>query len=246
VHSACVTLVRAFIDVVSKDDRSPLRGCTMEQVTVRDGSIYLASDPTRFETYIGVLTRHKLNDLTADGDSAPPENIEHKLTSFAFASGRFVPFTVPSLKTRTPAGAFAAQFVEVHVDPDLGTVRVARVVTAVDGGRILNEKTARSQIIGGVVGGLGMALLEETVFDGQGRLVNASFGDYLVAVSADVPDIDVIFVGQPDSMMPTGTKGVGELALIGIAAAVANAVHHATGTRIRSLPITPEKVFGRG
>jgi len=218
----------------------------MEQVTVRDGSIYLASDPTRFETYIGVLTRHKLNDLTADGDSAPPENIEHKLTSFAFASGRFVPFTVPSLKTRTPAGAFAAQFVEVHVDPDLGTVRVARVVTAVDGGRILNEKTARSQIIGGVVGGIGMALLEETVFDSQGRLINASLGDYLVAVSADVPDIDVIFVGQPDSMMPTGTKGVGELALIGMAAAVANAVYHATGSRIRALPITPEKVFGRG
>jgi xanthine dehydrogenase YagR molybdenum-binding subunit len=238
--------VQAFVDIVSKDDRSPLHGCTIEQVAIQDGSIYLASDPTRFEKYTEVLARHHLNELTADGDSAPPESTDGKLPSFAFASGRFVPFTVQSIKARTPAGAFAAQFVEVHVDPDFGTVRVARVVTAVDGGRILNEKTARSQIIGGVVGGIGMALLEETTFDDRGHLLNASLGDYLVAVNADVPDIDVIFVGQPDSMMPTGTKGIGELALIGMAAAVANAVYHATGIRIRSLPITIEKVLGRG
>jgi CO/xanthine dehydrogenase Mo-binding subunit len=108
--------------------------------------------------------------------------------------------------------------------------------SAVDGGRILNPKTARSQIIGGIVGGIGMALLEETVSDRTGRLVNTSLGDYVIAANADVPDIDVLFVGGPDAMTPVGTKGIGELSITGMAAAIANAVYHATGTRIRSLP----------
>jgi xanthine dehydrogenase YagR molybdenum-binding subunit len=117
------------------------------------------------------------------------------------------------------------------------------VVSAVDGGRILNPKTACSQIIGGIGGGIGMALLEETVFDHSGRLVNTSLGDYLVAVNADVPDIDVLFLGEPDSMTPIGTKGIGELAIVGMAAAIGNAVYHATGNRIRSLPISMDKVL---
>jgi CO/xanthine dehydrogenase Mo-binding subunit len=144
----------------------------------------------------------------------------------------------------TPAGAFAAQFVEVRVDPDLGLVRVARVVSAVDGGRILNEKTATSQIIGGVVGGIGMALLEETVTDpATGRIANANFGDYLVPVNADIPELEVIFVGEPDRFNPIGVKGVGEVGLVGVAAAIANAVFHATGRRIRSLPITLDRLL---
>jgi CO/xanthine dehydrogenase Mo-binding subunit len=118
-------------------------------------------------------------------------------------------------------------------------VRVARLVSVIDGGRILNEKTARSQIIGGTVGGIGMALFEDTITDaGTGRIANATFGDYLVPVNADVPDLAVEFVGEPDRGTPIGTKGVGEVGLVGVAAAVANAVHHATGVRLRSLPIT--------
>ena len=98
-----------------------------------------------------------------------------------------------------PSGAFAAKFVEVRVDRDLGLIRVARVVSVIDGGRILNEKLARSQIIGGTVGGIGQAIFEETITDaGTGRIANATFGDYLVPVNADVPDIDVVFVGGPD------------------------------------------------
>ena len=108
---------------------------------------------------------------------------------------------------------------------------------------ILNPKTARSQIIGGIAGGIGMALLEETVPDQTGRLVNTSLADYVVATNADVRDIDVLFVGQPDSMTPVGTKGVGELALTGMPAAIANAVYHATGTRVRALPISIEKML---
>ena len=141
-------------------------------------------------------------------------------------------------------GIFAARFAEVEVDPDLGLVRVTRLVAAVDGGRILNEKTATSQIIGGTVGGIGMALLEETVSDpGTGRIANATLADYLVAVNADVPDIDVIFVGEPDPMNPIGVKGIGEVAIVGVAPAIANAVFHATGRRLRSLPIAPEQLL---
>ena len=159
-------------------------------------------------------------------------------------AGRFIPYTAPSTGARAHAGGYAAHFVEVHVDPDLGTVRVARVVSAVDGGRILNPKTARSQIIGGIAMGIGMALLEETVSDRTGRLATTSLAEYVVAVNADVRDVDVLFVGDPDPMTPLGTKGVGELAIAGMAAAIANAVYHATGTRIRSLPISIEKMLG--
>ena len=142
------------------------------------------------------------------------------------------------------SGAFGAKFVEVRVDAELGLLRVARIVSVVDGGRILNEKLARSQIIGGTVGGIGQALFEETITDpGTGRIANATFGDYLVPVNADVPDMDVVFVGEPDPLTPIGTKGVGEIGLAGIAAAIANAVYHATGRRIRSLPITIDQLL---
>ena len=214
----------------------------MEGITVRDGGIQITDDPARFETYADILTRHGLDEITMEAESVPPGDTSSP--AMVARAGRFVSLTTPSTGDRAHAGAFAAHFVEVHVDPDLGTIRVARVVSAVDGGRILNPKTARSQIIGGIAMGIGMALLEETVSDRTGRLVTTSLADYVVAVNADVRDVDVLFVGQPDSMTPLGTKGVGELAIVGIAAAIANAVYHATGTRVRSLPISIEKVLG--
>jgi CO/xanthine dehydrogenase Mo-binding subunit len=189
-----------------------------------------------------ILTRHGLDELTIEAESAPPG--EMSAATMTARGGRFVPFSAPSTGVRAHAGGYAAHFVEVHVDPDLGTIRVARVVSAIDGGRILNPKTARSQIIGGIAMGIGMALLEETVSDRTGRLVTTSLAEYVVAVNADVRDVDVLFVGEPDSMTPLGTKGVGELAITGMAAAIANAVYHATGTRVRSLPISIEKVLG--
>ena len=141
--------------------------------------------------------------------------------------------------------AFGAQFVEVRVDPDLGTVRVARVVSRVAAGRLINPKTARSQAIGGIVGGIGMALLEDTVWDPRNaRVVNANFADYHVPVHADIPDIDAQFIEEEDRHVnPLGAKGLAELALVGVAPAVANAVCHATGKRVRDLPITPEKLL---
>jgi xanthine dehydrogenase YagR molybdenum-binding subunit len=223
VQAACRGVIQAFLDTVANDPDSPLRGCRLDDVTVADGRIQHGYKPGGGETYAEILARHGLDELTADGDSAPPK---------------------PEDVGMAPSGAFAARFVEVRVDPDLGLVRVARVVSAVDGGRILNEKTATSQIIGGTVGGIGMALLEETVTDPtSGRIANANLGDYLVPVNADVPDLEVFFVGEPDRFNPIGVKGLGEVGLVGMAAAIANGVFHATGRRIRSLPITLDQLL---
>ncbi len=138
----------------------------------------------------------------------------------------------------------SAVFAEVKVDEELGVIRVTRVVSAVAAGRILNLKTARSQIVGGVVWGIGMALHEETLIDHRfGRVMNANIAEYHVPVNADVHDIQVIFVDEPDATInKLGIKGLGEIGIVGVAAAVANAVYHATGKRVRDLPITLDKL----
>jgi len=143
--------------------------------------------------------------------------------------------------------AHSAVFAEVKVDEQLGVIRVTRIVSAVAAGRILNPKTARSQIIGGVVWGIGMALHEETLVDHTfGRVMNANIAEYHVPVNADIQDIDVIFVDEPDSIVnPLGIKGLGEIGIVGVAAAVANAICHATGQRVRDLPITLDKLQRR-
>jgi xanthine dehydrogenase YagR molybdenum-binding subunit len=142
--------------------------------------------------------------------------------------------------------AFGAVFVEVAVDPDLGETRVRRVVGAYGAGRIVNPKLARSQSIGGMIGGIGMALMEHSVVDGRnGRVTNANFAEYAVPVHADAPPLmEVIFVDEHDPHVnPLGVKGLGEIAMVGVAPAIANAIFHASGRRIRELPITPDKLL---
>jgi xanthine dehydrogenase YagR molybdenum-binding subunit len=136
-------------------------------------------------------------------------------------------------------------FAEVKVDPDLGVIRVTRVVTAVAAGRILNPKTAESQILGGVVWGLGVGLSEHSLIDqALGRFMNHDLAGYHVPVNADVPEIEVIFVEERDEIVnPLGAKGLGEIGIIGVPAAIANAVYHATGKRVRDLPITLDKLL---
>jgi xanthine dehydrogenase YagR molybdenum-binding subunit len=140
----------------------------------------------------------------------------------------------------------SAVFAEVKIDEELPIVRVTRVVIAVAAGRIINPKTARSQVIGGAVMAIGMALHEETVMDHRfGRFMTHNFADYHIPVNADIPEIEVIFVNELDAeVSPLGVKGVGEIGVVGTAAAVANAIHHATGKRVRSLPITVDKLLG--
>lgn len=139
----------------------------------------------------------------------------------------------------------SAVFVEVRVDEALGKVRVSRVVSAIAAGRVINPKIARSQILGGVVWGLGMALHEETLVDhALGRYMNHNLAEYHLPVNADIGDIDVIFVDEPDDIVnELGSKGVGEIGIVGLAAAVANAVYHATGRRLRDFPLTVDKVI---
>lgn len=141
--------------------------------------------------------------------------------------------------------SFSIHFVQVKVHKLTGVVKVSKIVSVGDSGKIISPKTARSQMVGGAVGGIGMALTEEALLDNRyGKYVNNNFADYHVPVHADVPEIDVIFIDKPDYIVnPMGAKGMGEIALIGFAGAVANAVFNATGKRIRSLPITPDKVL---
>jgi xanthine dehydrogenase YagR molybdenum-binding subunit len=141
--------------------------------------------------------------------------------------------------------AFGAQFAEVRVDPDLGEIRISRFVGAFDGGNILNAKTARSQLIGGITYGIGMALLEETLVDSEtGRIVNTNVAEYVMPVNADIPDIQTILVPNDDhNSNALGAKGIGELPMVGVAAAIANAVYHATGVRVRKVPIRIEDIL---
>jgi xanthine dehydrogenase YagR molybdenum-binding subunit len=182
----------------------------------------LPADSTAAIDYSTILQQHNLPMLELTQESQAQENAK-KYSMYSFS----------------------AHFAQVYVHPLTGQVKVKKLVAVVDGGKIVNHKTAGSQMIGGAVGGIGMVLTEEAVFDDRyGRYVNGNFADYHVPVNADIPDIEAVFIDKPDPVInPVGTKGLGEISLIGVAAAVANAVYNATGKRIRELPITPDKLI---
>ena len=171
---------------------------------------------------VALLNRHGMSALHATGGSKPGDETE-----------------------KYASAAFGAVFVEVHVDPMFGTIRVPRIVGAYDVGKVVNPKIARSQCIGGMVGGLGMALLEQAEWDPRlGRVMNSNLAEYLVPVNADVQQLEALFAEGDDTIFnPIGAKGVAEIALVGVAPAIASAVYHATGKRVRDLPITPEKLL---
>jgi xanthine dehydrogenase YagR molybdenum-binding subunit len=141
--------------------------------------------------------------------------------------------------------SWSLHFIAVKVNPITGVVKIDKAISVADSGKIVSPKTARSQMMGGSTGGIGMAMGEEAIIDHRyGRLVNNNFADYHVPVNADIPQVEAYFVNKPDPIInPIGAKGMGEIATIGVAAAVANAVYNATGKRIRTLPITPDKVL---
>jgi xanthine dehydrogenase YagR molybdenum-binding subunit len=203
------------------DAASPLHGLNANDVDSKDGWLFATSDPGRREAMSAVLARAGGQAITGEASADPGDE-----------------------KKRYTMQAFGAVFVEVHVDPDLGTVRVPRIVSAYGIGRVLNRKTTHSQLMGGIVWGIGMGLMEKTEMDWRvGRAVNANLADYHVPVNADIGDIDITIVDEQDAHInELGTKGVGEIGITGVAAAIANAVYHATGKRIRDLPITPDKL----
>ncbi len=200
---------------------TPLANVAPDEVVLADGKLVNRQDATRAVAIADVM-RHSGID-----------RIEQEMT------------TSPVQDEDRAHNTHSAAFAEVKVDEQLGVIRVSRVVSAVAAGRILNTKTAASQILGSVVWGIGMALQEETLIDHRfGRVMNANIAEYHVPVNADVYDIKVIFVDEPDDCNPLGVKGLGEIGLVGVAAAIANAVYHATGKRVRDLPITLDKVIG--
>jgi xanthine dehydrogenase YagR molybdenum-binding subunit len=151
----------------------------------------------------------------------------------------------PEAQERYSMHAFGAVFAEVAIDPDVGTIAVRRAVGAYGIGRVVNPRLAASQCTGGMIGGIGMALMERTALDPRdGRPVNAHMADYLMPVNLDIPTLEAHFVDEVDPHVnPLGVKGLGEIALVGMAPAIANAVFHATGKRVRSLPIRIEDVL---
>lgn len=211
-----------LIALAVADRESPLYGASESEITARRGGIFLKNDGARGEDYTTLLTRHNLPQIEARVDAAPGDE-----------------------KNKYAMHAFGAHFAEVRVDPDLGTVRVSRYVGVFAAGKILNAKTARNQFMGGITWGISMALMENTLMDPHtGRIMNADLAEYHVPVNADIPPLDVTFLDEVDPYVnPVGVKGIGEIGIVGAPAAIANAVYHATGKRIRDLPITLDKLL---
>jgi xanthine dehydrogenase YagR molybdenum-binding subunit len=222
IAAACATARDKLVALAIADADSPLHGLAQADVVVEDGWLRASADPGRRDNVAVVLTRQGGAPLVADGDSRPgAEDKQYSMNSFG------------------------AVFAEVHVDRDLGLIRVPRIVGRFGAGRIINAKTAHSQLLGGVVWGLGMALTEESVLDPRyGRFVNANLAEYHVMVNADIGDIDVAFVPENDPHVNSlGAKGLGEVSMTGVTGAVANAIFNATGKRVRDLPITLDKLI---
>jgi xanthine dehydrogenase YagR molybdenum-binding subunit len=217
---ACRALREKLIGLAVADPRSPLHGAAASNVQVEDGRL---SAGGASDAYADVVARAGGRPVEARADAQPDEQ-----------------------RKKYALHSFGAQFAEVHVDPELGRVRVARLVAAFAAGRILNARTARSQFMGGMVWGIGMALHEHTVYDEKlGRIMSRDLADYHVPTNADVLEIVPLFVELEEDphVAPSGVKGIGEIGITGAAAAIANAVFNATGRRIRSLPITPDKLL---
>jgi xanthine dehydrogenase YagR molybdenum-binding subunit len=222
VLAAVDSAKQRLFEIALAAERSPLKGASPDELEFADGFVRLRGAPHRQVGVPALLAKSRLEHLVVEAASKPGDE-----------------------KKRFSMHSFGAQFAEVRVDPELGEIRVSRFVGAYAAGRILNAKTARSQAIGGITMGIGMALMEATRIDPNvGRVVNPNVSDYLMPVHADIPDIQTIFVEEQDRMInPAGVKGLGELPIVGAAAAVANAVYHATGIRVRDLPILAEKIL---
>jgi xanthine dehydrogenase YagR molybdenum-binding subunit len=219
VIAAHRSLVTQLLTLAGED--SPLAGLTADEVGGRDGGLCELADPERWESYAAMLERAGRHELTVVATAGMPKELEARSIH-----------------------SYGALFCEVRVNAITGETRIERFLGSYDCGRILNPKTAISQFRGGIIMGLGLALMEETEFDERtGRIMNPSLAEYRVPVHTDVPRIEVIWTDIPDPHTPMGARGIGEIGIVGVGAAVANAVYNATGRRVRDLPITLDKLL---
>jgi xanthine dehydrogenase YagR molybdenum-binding subunit len=221
VHAAIEKAHRELLRLAGDDYDSPLSDTKYERIEARDGGLFRIDEANRGETYSAILQRAGQEFVEAEESSGMPlELIKYSMASYG------------------------AQFCEARVNEETGEVRISRWLGSFDCGRILNPKTAISQFRGGIIMGIGMALTEETLFDERkGRIMNPSLAEYHVPVHLDVPHIEIIYNDIPDQHTPLGARGVGEIGITGAAAAIANAIFHATGKRVRDLPITLDKLL---
>jgi xanthine dehydrogenase YagR molybdenum-binding subunit len=216
VQAACLAVRGKLLAAAADGTDSPFKAADATRLNTEDGWVFAEAEPSRRESYAAVLARHGGTPLEADAETPPSPEARN----FALHS-------------------FGATFAEVRVDPDFGIVRLQRLHGTYDVGRRLNEKLATSQLMGGIVWAASLALFEDSLLDlASGRVANANLAEYHVPVNADIGEIDVRFVDSEDLHLdPLGVRGIGEIGITGMAAAIANAVHHATGTRVRDLPI---------
>ncbi|HEY0081902.1 MAG TPA: xanthine dehydrogenase family protein molybdopterin-binding subunit, partial [Pyrinomonadaceae bacterium] len=222
IHGAALAVTARLLALANREADSPLKDAPASEVEMLDGRLRLKSDTSKSLRISDLMRRNGLTEITETFESKPSEERRKYATM-----------------------AHGAQFVEVKVDPEIGQVRVTRVIEVTACGKIINPKASHSQEIGGVVWGIGMALQEATEIDHRyGRIMNPNLQHYHVPVNADVHEVETMFVEEDDKVVnPLGVKGMGELGMVGIPAAIANAVFHATGRRVRELPITPDKLL---
>ncbi len=256
MRAAALEVKSKLIALAIKDKKSPLYNQEEKAVNASDGRLSLISDPEMGESYTALLQRQKKESIEAElvinasTKEAPQQNAgsppKPGSAEAQSKDNRFVKEDEGTDRKKYAFHSFGAQFVKVLVDPLLGTVKVVKTVSVMDIGKVLNLKTATNQIMGGVCWGIGMTLMEQTAYDPRdARVITKDLADYLVPVHADMPEFEVIFIDKPDEFIsPIGSRGAGEIGITGITAAIANAIYHATGKRLRDLPITPDKIIG--
>jgi xanthine dehydrogenase YagR molybdenum-binding subunit len=224
IHNAGADVVARLADLATNDDRSPLFGAGNAGVIARGGRLFRRDDESRSESYADILARAGLAEVAGQGKSGAD----------------------PAALSTYAMHAHGAVFAEVKVDPDLGQMRVTRLVGAFAAGRIINPRMVRSQLCGGMIWGVSFALHERAVMDPRsGRPMNPNLAEYHIPVNADIPSVEAILVEESDPYVNAlGIKGVGEIGITGTAGAVANAVWHATGVRVRKFPITLDRLIG--